>query len=420
MRKRLPIGMDDFRKVRQKDCYYIDKSRMIQDFIEIGDEVSLIARPRRFGKTLNMTMLREFFDITRDSRELFQGLYIMKTEYASLLNSRPVLYFTFKNCKGSTSEELTVQLKLALLEEYGRYRELLGDKLDRSRFSAIRFLEMYENLMKWDVPFIYLSSALSDIIRMVNEYYQMAPILLIDEYDQPIMSSYEGGFHEEVGNFFSNLYGAAMKGNPFLGQALLTGVQRVAKESIFFQFNNARVYTVFHNSYGDCFGITEREAEQLLKEYGLALNADVKKKYDGYLFGNTEVYNPWSLLNFADSGVLDNYWVNTSSNKLVRKALKEADRRFWDDFDRLVMGEEVPVWLTLETSYIERDSNYSLWGLLVNSGYLTIKRRIDANTFVVRIPNDEVMAEFQVLVSEIAGIEGLDLQQMFEALRGIV
>ena len=116
---------------------------------------------------------------------------------------------------------------------------------------------------------------------MVNEYYQMAPILLIDEYDQPIMSSYEGGFHEEVGNFFSNLYGAAMKGNPFLGQALLTGVQRVAKESIFFQFNNARVYTVFHNSYGDCFGITEREAEQLLKEYGLALNADVKKKYGG-------------------------------------------------------------------------------------------------------------------------------------------
>lgn len=224
MRKRLPIGMDDFRKVRQKDCYYIDKSRMIQDFIEIGDEVSLIARPRRFGKTLNMTMLREFFDITRDSRELFQGLYIMKTEYASLLNSRPVLYFTFKNCKGSTSEELTVQLKLALLEEYGRYREMLGDKLDRSRFSAIRFLEMYENLMKRDVPFIYLSSALSDIIRMVNEYYQMAPILLIDEYDQPIMSSYEGGFHEEVGNFFSNLYGAAMKGNPFLGQALLTGV----------------------------------------------------------------------------------------------------------------------------------------------------------------------------------------------------
>ena len=194
----------------------------------------------------------------------------------------------------------------------------------------------------------------------------------------------------------------------------------MAKESIFFQFNNVRVYTVFHNSYGDCFGITEREAEQLLKEYGLALNADVKKKYDGYLFGNTEVYNPWSLLNFADSGVLDNYWVNTSSNKLVRKALKEADRRFWDDFDRLVMGEEVPVWLTLETSYIERDSNYSLWGLLVNSGYLTIKRRIDANTFVVRIPNDEVMAEFQVLVSEIAGIEGLDLQQMFEALRGIV
>lgn len=416
MRIPLPIGMDDFTKVRRKGCYYIDKTKMIQEFIETGDEVSLIARPRRFGKTLNMTMLRDFFDISKNSREIFDGLYIMKTEYAAQINTRPVIYFTFKNCKGLTSEELTVQLKLALLEEYGRYKELLEGELDKSRFSVIRFYETYENLMRQETSFIYLSSALSDIIRMVYEYYHIPPVLLIDEYDQPIMSSYECGFHEEMGNFFSNLYGAAMKGNPFLGQALLTGVQRVAKESIFSQFNNARVYTVFHRKYAPYFGVTSSEAQILLNNYGLALNDEVKKKYDGYRFNDVEVYNPWSLLNYADMGVLDNYWVNTSSNSLVRIALKKADRRFWEDFDKLVMGEETAVWLTLETSYIERDSNYSLWGLLVNSGYLTIRKRIDNNTFIVRIPNDEVMAEFQVLISEIAGIEGLDLQQMFEAL----
>ena len=334
----------------------------------------------------------------------------------SQINSRPVIYFTFKNCKVNSSEELTVQLKQALLEEYSRYWEIFAGKLDDSRFSAVRFKEMYENLMRQDISYIYLSSTLTDLIRVVAEYYGVAPILLIDEYDQPIMSSYEAGIHGEMGSFFSNFYGAAMKGNEFLGQALLTGVQRVAKESIFSQFNNARVYTVLNPAYASCFGVTEQEAQALLTAYGYSLDETVKRKYDGYQFGGIEVYNPWSLLNYAATGALDNYWVNTSSNTLVRHALKHADRRFWQDFDRLVLGEKIEVWLTLETSYVERDSNYSLWGLLVNSGYLTVRQRVDVHTAVVQIPNEEVMAEFQMLISEIAGIEGLDLQQMLEAL----
>lgn len=194
-----------------------------------------------------------------------------------------------------------------------------------------------------------------------------------------------------------------MKGNPALGQALLTGVQRVAKESIFSQFNNARVYTVLNPQYASYFGLTEAETEELLKAYGLSLNAAVRKEYDGYLFGGVEVYNPWSLLNYADLKVLDYYWVNTSSNAFIRKVLQQAEPRFWEDFDHLVLGEEVLVGLTLETSYIERDSSYSLWGLLVNSGYLTVKKRVDANTAVVKIPNNEVMSEFEVLIAEIAG-----------------
>lgn len=415
-RRALPIGNDDFRKLRESNAYYVDKTLMIQEFIEMKDEVALVARPRRFGKTLNMTMLREFFDITKDSRELFEGLAVMDTEYAAQINSCPVIFFTFKNCKGVSVEEMTAQLKLAMQEEYGYYEEIFHDKLAPGSFSAKKFYESYQSLMNQETSYIYLSSAILDLTRAVYEFYNIRPILLIDEYDQPIMSSYEFGYHDLMGQFFSNLYGSAMKGNPALGQALITGVQRVAKESIFSQFNNARVYTVLHKKYAPYFGLTTTETETLLADYGLKLNENVQKKYDGYRFGGIEMYNPWSILNYVDLGNLDNYWINTSSNYLVKKALNSADRRFWEKFELLISGQEIPVWLTLETSYMERDSNYSLWGLLVNSGYLTATRRLDENTAAVKIPNDEVMSEFQMLIAEISGIDGLDLQQMLSCL----
>lgn len=412
----LPIGNDDFRKLRENGSYYVDKTLMIKDFIEMKDEVTLIARPRRFGKTLNVTMLKEFFDIEKDSRDIFNGLAIMDTEYADQINSRPVIYFTFKNSKGTTVEELTAQLKLAMQEQYGYYEEKFRDKLNKNSFSTKKFYESYDLLMDQKSTHIYLSGVLLDLTRVVYEFYHIRPILLIDEYDQPIMSSYEYGYHNQLGPFFANLYGSAMKGNSSLGQALITGVQRVAKESIFSQFNNARVYTVMHKQYASYFGLTVGETEKLLTDYGLILDENVRMKYDGYRFGGVEIYNPWSVLNYADIGSLDNYWINTSSNFLVKQALRTADKRFWEDFDQLASGKEISVWLTLETSYIERDSNYSLWGLLVNSGYLTALKRIDSNTAVVKIPNDEVMSEFQVLIAEISGVDGMDLQQMLSFL----
>ncbi|MFW6676814.1 AAA family ATPase [Lacrimispora sp. AGF001] len=412
----LPIGNDDFRKLRENGSYYVDKTLMIKDFIEMQDEVTLIARPRRFGKTLNVTMLKEFFDIEKDSRDIFNGLAIMDTEYADQINSRPVIYFTFKNSKGTTVEELTAQLKLAMQEQYGYYEEKFRDKLNKNSFSAKKFYESYDLLMDQKSTHIYLSGVLLDLTRVVYEFYHIRPILLIDEYDQPIMSSYEYGYHNQLGPFFANLYGGAMKGNSSLGQALITGVQRVAKESIFSQFNNARVYTVMHKQYASYFGLTVGETEKLLTDYGLILDENVRMKYDGYRFGGVEIYNPWSVLNYADIDSLDNYWINTSSNFLVKQALRTADKRFWEDFDQLASGKEISVWLTLETSYIERDSNYSLWGLLVNSGYLTALKRIDSNTAVVKIPNDEVMSEFQVLIAEISGVDGMDLQQMLSCL----
>lgn len=416
VRKNLPIGNDDFRKLRENNAYYVDKTLMIRDFIEMQDEVALIARPRRFGKTLGMTMLREFFDITVDSRDIFEGLAIMDTEYVSQINSKPVIYLTLKDCKAMNPYDLLTLLKQELYKEYLRYEKLMRDGWDKNSYEYTDFYQMIENLRNPDAPSVSYVSALQDLTKAAEHFYRISPILLIDEYDQPIMSSYEYEYHEEVGTFFSNFYGKSLKGNPYLGQALITGIQRVVKESIFSQLNNPKVYTMLHKQYDSYFGLTAEETMTLLHEYGLELGPEVRKKYDGYRIGTKEMYNPWSILNYADNGFLDNYWVNTSSNFLVRQALKQADRRFWESFVVLASGEETPVWLTLETSYVERDSNYSLWGLLVNAGYLTVTKRIDSKSAVVKIPNEEVMAEFQILVSEIAGIEGLDLQQMFDAL----
>ena len=388
----------------------MDKTLLIRDFLEMKDEVTLIARPRRFGKTLNMTMRRDFFDITEDSRDLFEGLAIMKTEYSAQINSRPVIYFTFKDCKGDTAEDVFLLVKQKIYQEFLRYEKVLRGKMDRTSYEGMDFYDMIDTLKNPQAPIPLWTHSIQLLTQVAKEIFGVPTILLIDEYDQPIMSSYEKNFHEQMGTLFSNLYGSAMKGNPTFGQALLTGVQRVAKESIFSQFNNARVYTVLKPQYTAYFGLTETETEELLETYGLFLNEAVRKEYDGYLFGGVEVYNPWPLLNYADLKVLDYYWVNTSSNAFSRKVLQQAEPRFWEDFDHLVLGEEVLVGLTLETSYIERDSSYSLWGHLVNSGYLTAKKGVDANTAVVKIPNNEVMTEFPVLVAEIAGVECRKLQ----------
>lgn len=416
MKKILPIGNDEFRELREGEYYYVDKTLLIKDFLEMGDKVALIARPRRFGKTLNMTMVREFFDRTADSRSLFEGLAIMETPYAKEMNTRPVIYLTFKNCKGATSDELIFTLKDELLREYLRHKKMVEEKLEYDSYDLENYLDTLAVLKNKDSSFIYLTTCLANLTRIVAACGQKKPILLIDEYDQPIISSYEYGFHEELGAFFSTFYGAALKGNQSLDQALLTGIQRVAKESIFSQLNNPKVYTVTSRQYAPYFGLTAKETEKLLQDYDLELNDEVKRMYDGYQIGGMEMYNPWSVLNYADNAFLDNYWANTSSNYLVRQALSKASPSFWQDFESLAAGKEATVWINLDTSYVERESNYSLWGLLVNAGYMTVIRRNDAASAVIKIPNEEVMSEFIMLVTEISGLEGQGLADMFSAL----
>ena len=233
MRKTLPIGIDSFREIRESNKYYIDKTMLIHDFIRADDKVALVTRPRRFGKTLNMTMLREFFDITKDSRAIFDGLDIMNTEYAGQINSRPVIFFSFKDCKANTMESLVFKISTIVLSEYERYKPLIMSGIDESKACYITFNMIHKMLLSRNINTDFLEIAIVTLEQAVYEYYKTRPILLIDEYDQPIMSSHEGGYHSKMGFFFSGFYGSALKGQDCLHQALLTGIQRIAKESIF-------------------------------------------------------------------------------------------------------------------------------------------------------------------------------------------
>jgi hypothetical protein len=325
MKKQLPIGIDNFRKIRESGKYYVDKTLIIQDFVQNGDEVALVTRPRRFGKTLNMTTLREFFDITVDSRPIFEGLAIMDTEYARLINTRPVVFMTFKDCKADTLEAFVQNLNEVVFYEYDKYYKIIKNNVDESSSIYYRFFALYGKLLDNNANINELTYSISLLTRVLFDFYQARPIILIDEYDQPIICSYQYDYHDSLVNFFSGFYGQALKGQEYLHQAMLTGIQRVVKESIFSQLNNVTVYTVVDELYSDYFGLNEGETKELLEYYDLKLDECVKQKYDGYLFCNNEIYNPWSILNYAKKKCLENYWINTSTNYLVRKSIAEAD-----------------------------------------------------------------------------------------------
>ena len=417
MKKALPIGNDSFRIVRERDFYYVDKSLLIKDFIESRDTVALVTRPRRFGKSLNMTMLREFFDITKDSSEIFNGLAIMDTEYAGQINSRPVIYFTFKDCKGNTPDLLLFKIGNTVLKEYEKYYdELIKDSAHDQNSKYHDFFMIYKKLRERSIDLKFLEISIETLEKTVSSYYQTEPIVLIDEYDQPMICSVEYGYHDELKLFFSGLFGSALKGQEYMYQAFLTGIQRVVKESIFSQLNNISVYTVLDEQYSGYFGLDAGETEELLAYYDLPLDEGVKAKYNGYIFGSTEIYNPWSVLNYAKKGKLENYWINTSTNALVHTSINAANGNFHKSFDKLVSEEVVTVSVDLGCSFIELKNNHTLWGLLINAGYVTVVERLSENRMRVRIPNGEVKSEFQKIVTERANLDSVDLDVMFQCL----
>ena len=417
MKKALPIGVSDFGDMITGNGYYADKTLMIAEWLQtMNGNVTLITRPRRFGKTLNMTMLREFFDITKDSGELFKGLKISQTAYMQELNSRPVIFLSFKDCKGG-KERVLACVYNQLFTLYDKYSFAVNSdwemKQKKWKLLARLFTEM-------DIDKAYMASeAILFLSQVLYEYYHKKVIILIDEYDTPMISAYEQGYYEEIHDFFSSLYGSALKDNPYLERAMLTGIHRIAKENIFSGLNNLDVCTVMDDQYSQYFGLMPEETETLLAYYELPLDESVQAMYDGYRFGGQEIYNPWSILNYARNKKKEPYWVNTASNELLVQAMLHADQRTKNNFEQLLARGMTMVAVDLQTSFFEMSKAATLWGLFLNSGYLTVAETQEDNEFqtAVCIPNQEVMISFRKIVERYGGFEDSSLDDLFGALQ---
>ena len=417
-KKILPIGNDDFRNIREseKEQYYVDKSLMIADFLNYGNLVTLITRPRRFGKTLNMTMIRDFFDITQESKAIFAGLAIMETEHVSRINSAPVISLSLKGCTGDNVKELIADVLIRIKNEYERHAVKLqgidAEAFEYSGFSRVLKAFKAENLTGGE-----MKNSLEYLLRALHNFYGIRPILLIDEYDDPIINAHQKGYRMEFTDFYGSFLTMALKGNPHLGQAILTGIQRVAKESIFSKLNNIVVYNVLSKPYAPYFGLTTDETSTLLKHYDLELTDDVKQRYDGYLFSGIEMYNPWSVLGYANEKVLKTYWLKTSTNALIKESILAAGADFHRSFEELIKDGEVEVTLNLEASFAELARTDTLWGMLVNAGYLTVTSEdYEFNSFTVQIPNTEIKTEFHEIVGAYTKIASQLLSDMLQAL----
>ena len=420
-KKILPIGKDDFRMIRESEFehYYVDKTLMIQDFIQYSNFVTLITRPRRFGKTLNMTMIRDFFDITQDSHAIFEGLAIMNTGCAKKINSAPVISLSLKGCTGRNVETLIESVGIEVRKEYTRYAKILAG-VDKTDYSYRGYFHVLTALESGTITENELKYSLEYLLQALYTYYGVKPILLIDEYDNPIIEAHQQDFRNEFTRFYGAFLTLALKGNPHLGQAMLTGIQRVAKESIFSKLNNIVnivVYNVLSKHYAPYFGLTTEETSELLNHYDLDLTEDVKRRYDGYLFGGFEMYNPWSILGYANERILKTYWLKTSTNALISESVLAADKQFHRSFERLIKNEKVDVTLNLEASFAELPQNDTLWGLFVNAGYLTVTDAdYELNNFTVKIPNTEIKTEFQSIVGRYTKLSSQLLNDMLVAL----
>ena len=389
--KKIPIGVEDFKKIIEENYYYVDKTKFIEDILNDGAQVKLFTRPRRFGKTLNMFMLKYFFDVRNGekNRELFKNLYIENSPVFSEQGKYPVIFVSMKGVKGTSWEEMEKSLRKNLsnlYEEHKYLRENL-DERNKKRFEKIWFEEKdgsYEGSLNF----------LSEIL---SEYYNEKVFVLIDEYDSPLINAYEFGFYDRAVVFFKELYGDVLKTNVNLKMGILTGIVRVAQAGIFSDLNNLMVHTVLNNDeYSKYFGILECEVEQALRNYNIEYKIeDVKFWYNGYKFGNTNVYNPWSILNYIYYKELKAYWVNTSSNVVIKEMLKNSDSRVFKTLENLFAKKNVPVTISDNIALGKHLSSSEIWELLLFSGYLTIKEKVDEDEYIVRIPNQEILSFFK-------------------------
>ena len=395
------IGESDFKALRIRNNYFIDKSMYIKDIIDNQSRVALITRPRRFGKTLNMSMLRYFFDCdVKDAKELFEGLKIMEQgeEYTSKLGAYPCIYLTMKDLNVSTFEYMLMQLKTAMMEIYFEKRYLLEDEMPEGERNT------YNRMLVANANEMELLNSVKLLSKLLYRHYEKPVMLFIDEYDVPIQSAYIEGYYEQAIKFLKTFYGTTFKDNPYLEKTVLTGVSRVAKESIFSGANNFDVYTVLNNEFADDFGITSEEMNKALMDFEVTdQKQEIKEWYDGYRIGNVEgIYNPWSALNYFAKKELRPYWVNTSSNDLIKMTLKNSTA-VKEKMERLLKDEEIEVPINLETVIIDIEKNEdNIWGLMLGTGYLKVSEVVNLaeGIYKVKLPNYEIKLLFQEIVRD--------------------
>ena len=413
--KAIPTGVYDYRELKQENYYYVDKTLMIKDFLERKSKVTLVTRPRRFGKTINMSMMSEFFDITKDSKEIFKGTKIMDTPYASELNQYPTIFISFADAK-ENKETIVKYIKTQLQNEYIRYHFIFNQLNELEQNDYLYILEGLKN--KNNGILNDVDNAIVFLMRCLKKYYGKDVMLFIDEYDTPFIEAKTGNFYQELKGSLATLLRSSLKNSEDLKYAFITGIQRVAKENIFSDLNNLDVYTVCDREYSEYFGFDSDETKKLLEYYGLELNNEVKEMYDGYHIGNQDIYNPWSIMNYAKRKKLISYWVNTSANSMIKTALKQANYTFKNQYDKLIKDGKLDTYVSMQTSFFEEADNSTLWGLFVNAGYLTVTKEIDLlkGKYRIEIPNKEVKQEFIKLTEYQLGLSSGTLDTVTESL----
>ena len=393
MLKGLPIGVEDFKKIRETDCYYIDKTKLIEDLLIDKTEVKLFCRPRRFGKTLSMSTLRYFFDIKNgeENRKLFDGLYISNSPLMSEQGKYPLIFISMKGITGHTWKSSFSDIKLKIKELFKDYSYLVDsfDKYDKLDFE--KYILDIESLEEAD-----LKKSLHILTKLLCKYYNQKVILLIDEYDSPILSAVEKGYYTEMKDFLRAFYGDALKTNEYLQMGVLTGIIRVTQAGIFSDLNNIENYTILKKSYSQYFGLLEAEVEEALRYYGIEYKLDeVRAWYDGYNFAGTEVYNPLSILKYIKEKELESYWINTSGNALIMEIIANSDDRVIKDLEKLFEEKELETAVDLELDMGKSLLESDIWSLMLSSGYLTIKEKIDRKNYIIKIPNKEIRTFFK-------------------------
>ena len=401
MKKKLPIGISDFKKIIDGNYYYFDKTELIKSIIGEPGEVKLFTRPRRFGKTLNMSMIKYFFDIENKdgNKKLFENLKISENEYFEKQGTAPVISISFRNYDESSWGNGFEMIKNTISDLYDEF-EFVKENL------SARKKEKYDSILFNRATEATWKLSLLDLTKYLYEYYGQKVVVLIDEYDQPIIDSYVKGYYQEAISFFKTFYGVVLKDNNYLEMGIMTGILRVAKENIFSGLNNLRVHTILDNRFTEYFGITESEVEQALKDFDLEFELkDVQRWYNGYLFGDIKVYNPWSIINFLNDEKLKSYWVNTSGNELIKLYLKKLKNEIFDDFSKLLNKKSILRRIDENMTFANLEANYeeNIWNLFFHSGYLTLAEEVqdDEEQVYLKIPNEEILKMFSKMFIEI-------------------